>query len=269
MSDTPTRSQATGRTAKQHPTGQDVTLDQFLGGALTLTQPARGYRAGIDPVLLAATCTAAAGSRIIDCGAGVGTVGLSLARRLPNVTVTLLEREPAYATLARANIAANQLTDRVAVVEADLTAPLSTIPELAADIGGFDHALANPPYAIDTAGTRARDPLKDAANAMPADDLDAWLRFMTAMVRPGGTATLIHRAEALPALLTAMDGRFGGLLVRPIHPHETAPANRLIISGTKGSRAPLTLRPPLVLHNETGGYRPAIEAVLRTPAALP
>ena len=59
------------------------TIDAFLGGALMLHQPARGYRAGIDPVLLAATCTDdCRPATVLDCGAGVGTVGLCIARRL-------------------------------------------------------------------------------------------------------------------------------------------------------------------------------------------
>ena len=33
---------------------------------------------------------------------------------------------------------------------------------------------------------------------MPDGDLDRWARFMTAMLRPGGSAVVIHKAEALP-----------------------------------------------------------------------
>ncbi|HBU54373.1 MAG TPA: methyltransferase, partial [Sulfitobacter sp.] len=32
-----------------------LTRDAFLGGKLHLWQPRKGYRAGVDPVLLAAT----------------------------------------------------------------------------------------------------------------------------------------------------------------------------------------------------------------------
>ena len=34
------------------------TDDGFLGGRLTIRQPAKGYRAGVDPVLLAAALPA-------------------------------------------------------------------------------------------------------------------------------------------------------------------------------------------------------------------
>jgi tRNA1(Val) A37 N6-methylase TrmN6 len=246
----------------------ETTSDAFLGGALMLRQPRRGYRAGIDPVMLAATCSARPGEQVLDCGAGVGTVGLAVARRLPGVAITLVEREPVYAALARANVADNGLSTCVRVIEADLTAPLSRTPGLAPHAGRIDHALANPPYQIDTDATPSGTPLKAAANAMPPDALDAWARFMAAMVRPGGTATVIHRAEALPALLAVFERRFGNLRILPIHPHATAPANRVIVRGIRGSQAPLGLMPPLIVHDATG-FSPVVAAVLREGAALP
>lgn len=248
----------------------ETTTDAFLGGALMLRQPARGYRAGIDPVLLAATCPDdGRATTILDCGAGVGTVGLCIAARLADARVTLVEREPLLADLARANIAANAQQHRAEIICADLAAPLSRTPELAARAGTFDHVFANPPFHIDASGTRSTDPVKDAANAMSEDGLDVWARFMAAMCRGGGTATMIHRADALPAILAALANRFGGLKILPIYPRSGEPANRVIVRGIKGSRASLTLLPPLVLH-ATGaqGYQPAVEAILRRGAAL-
>ena len=59
------------------------TDDAFLGGGLRILQPKDGYRAGIDAVLLAAAAPVRAGrkERVLDVGAGVGVVGLAVARR--------------------------------------------------------------------------------------------------------------------------------------------------------------------------------------------
>jgi tRNA1(Val) A37 N6-methylase TrmN6 len=244
----------------------ETTTDAFLGGALMLRQPKRGYRAGIDPVLLAARCATRAGERVLDCGAGVGTVGLCVARRVSGVDVVLIEREDVYAQLAAENIIANQLSDRVRLLHADLTTPQTVA--IRALAGTFDHALANPPYYIDTDGTRSTDAAKDAANMMPADDLDAWARFLAGMLKSGGTATLIHRADALGRILAVFDRRFGAITVTPLQASTTSTAGRVLVSGIKGSRAPLSLQPAIVLHRADGGYTQEIEAVLRTPVAL-
>lgn len=245
-----------------------VTRDAFLGGRLTIVQPAVGFRAGLDSVLLAAACAADAGQRILDAGAGVGVVGLSVACRLPHVFVTLVERMGRHVDLAARNVADNALSDRVAIVQADLTLPLQQTP-LAERVGTFDHVLSNPPFHDAASGTRSMIELKDAAHAMEHGDLDRWIRFMTAMAAPAGTVTLIHRAERLGAILTAFEGRFGGIRVWPVHPRPGAGASRILVQGRKGSRAPLRLLAPLVLHHATGsGFTEPVEGALRGGAAL-
>jgi tRNA1(Val) A37 N6-methylase TrmN6 len=247
---------------------EPVTDDAFLGGALSILQPKSGYRAGIDGIVLAASVPAGDGDAVLDVGAGVGVVGLAVARRLAHARVSMVERNPRLAELARSNIERNNLADRVQLVEADITRPSveGFMPGVAA--GSFDHVLANPPFHIEGRGTAARDPLKAGANAMPDGDLDRWVRFMAGMTRPGGTATLIHRADALHALLEALAGRFGGAAVLPIHPRAGEPASRVLVSAIKGSRAPLELRPGLVLHNADHSFRPDVEAILRHGAPL-
>jgi tRNA1(Val) A37 N6-methylase TrmN6 len=243
--------------------------DAFLGGRLRLLQPGTGYRAGIDGVLLAATVEARPGEQVLDVGAGVGVVGLCVAQRLPDVRITLVERDAGLAALARRNIERNGLAGRAQVVEADVLKPLREAPVLAAAAESFDHVLANPPFHVEGRGTAAGDPVKAGANAMPAGALDRWLRFMAAMARPGGRVTLIHRAEALPELLPALAGRFGGAIVLPLQPREGEHALRVIVRAVKGSRAPLELQPGLVLHNADGSFRPPIAAALRDGAGLP
>jgi len=96
-----------------------VTEDRILGGRLTLRQPAKGYRAGVDAALLAAACDARPGDRVFEAGCGVGAVMLAAAARRPGAIFVGLEREAAACELARQNIAANGLADRVSVA-ADL-----------------------------------------------------------------------------------------------------------------------------------------------------
>jgi tRNA1(Val) A37 N6-methylase TrmN6 len=244
------------------------TEDAFLGGALRILQPRDGYRAGLDAVLLAATLAAAGGECVLDAGAGVGVVGLAAARRLADIEVTMVERDPALAALARSNIALNGLDRRVRVVVADVTRPLREAPELGRLTERFAHVLANPPYHVEGCGTLAAQPGKAAANAMPAGALERWLRFAAAMLRPGGTLTLIHRPDALQGLLAALAGRFGGAVLVPLHSRPGEAASRMIVRAVKGSRAALELRPGLVLHNADHSFRARIEAVLRHGAAL-
>ena len=254
-------------TATRHGTSEDA----FLGGALRIRQPEDGYRAGIDAVLLAAAAPVRASrkERVLDVGAGVGVVGLAVARRAERACLTLVERDASLAGLARDNAEQNGLAARVRVVQADVSRRLDDLPELRPEAESYDHVLANPPYNPEGAGTVAVEALKAAANVMPGGNLARWARFMAAMARPGGSVTLVHRADAVGEVLTAFAGRFGGLVVFPLYPREGASATRVLVQGIKGSNAPVELRPGLVLHGAGNKFRPEVEAILRHGAELP
>jgi tRNA1(Val) A37 N6-methylase TrmN6 len=242
-----------------------TTDDVFLGGGLRVLQPAKGYRAGIDAVLLAAAVRIEPGAapQVLDAGAGVGVVGLCLARRLETVRLTLIEIEPRLAALARENARRNGLDARCRVMVGDVT-DLATLPP-----DSFDIAVSNPPFGVEGQGRSPADPLKARAHEMPVGALDSWVRAMARALRPGGRMVIVHRADALAELLTAMSTRFGGLEVMPVQAYAHAPALRVLITGQKGSKAPLALVPSLVLHAAGGGYRPEIDGVLRNPSPLP
>ena len=244
-----------------------VTEDAFLGGRLRLLQPRAAYRAGLDAVLLAAAVDAGAGQRALDVGAGVGTVGLCLAVRT-GADVVLLEQEPELTALAAENVKRNVLTDRVRVACGRVGLGEREAAALGLAAESFDHVLANPPYHDRARGTAAADPVKAGSHAMPAADLESWVRFMARMAAPGGTATMIHKAQALPPVLAAFASRFGALRVLPVHPRSGAPANRILVQGVKGSRAPLVLLRAFVVHGPEQAFRPEAEAILRHGSAL-
>lgn len=253
------------------PLPTDVTDDAFLGDALSILQPRAGYRAGVDAVLLAASVSAPHGNaplNILDAGAGVGVVGLCVARRLPSARVVLVERELDLAELAAHNIDRNGLLARVGLVTGDLTgkAALTRSAELPDET--FDAVLANPPFHTTGHGTTARTPLKAAAHEMEAQALASWVRFAARMARPGGTFTLIHKADATRDVLAAFSQRFGAIKLMPIYPRSGDPAIRVLVQGIKGSRARMTIAAPLILHGEGHAFTPRVEAVLRHGALL-
>jgi len=251
--------------------GPELTDDAFLGGALAILQLRSGYRAGLDAVMLAAAVPDAKGERplrVLDIGAGVGTAGLCVARRLPSAEVVLLERETQLVELAAENIRRNGLSDRVRIVAASVGAGPAELRANALADESFDHVIANPPYHTTGAGTLAPDALKAGAHAMDAEELDRWARFMARMTFPGGAATIVHKADALANVLAALGTRFGALKILSLHPRPGAPASRVLVQGIKGSRAPLQILPGFVLHGDGNGFTGAAQEILRNGASL-
>ncbi|SOR29240.1 putative S-adenosyl-methionine-dependent methyltransferase [Methylorubrum extorquens] len=238
--------------------------DAFLGGRLRLRQPPRGaHRAGTDAVLLARLLAPAPGATLYDLGAATGAVGLAVARLCEAGRVVLVERDPDLVALARENAAANGLDARVAVIEADILAPGAQRRAAGLEPDSADIVLTNPPFFEEGAHRPFPVPQKASAHSFAAGGLDLWLRTCADLLRPGGRLGLIHRADALPACLDALRGRFGDCAVRPVHGRADRPAIRVLVAAVKGSRAPFRLLPPLVLQDEAGRFTPEAEALHR------
>ncbi len=241
----------------------DQTQDRLLNGRVSLRQPSRGYRAGLDAALLAAACDSAPGQRVIEAGCGVGAALLSAAWRRQDSQFTGLERDRTAADLARQNVQDNALGDRVAIIGGEVESGFRSL-----GLESFDAALSNPPFFDDPAALRG--PAPDKSGAWMADGgLAAWTGFLLKSVRQGGTLTIIHRTDRLADLLALLGAKAGSFRIRPIQPFADTPAKRVIVRAVKTGRAPLVLLPALVLHPRIGPkHTPEVEAILRGDQAL-
>lgn len=241
------------------------TLDVFHRGAFHLVQPAlKGHRSGVDAMILASAVPTDFSGRVVDLGSGAGAAGLAVAARCKNAHVLLVERSELMASFARKSVAHplnTALVSRIGVLEADVS--LAGKARIAAGLhdNDFDFAIMNPPF-NDAADRRTPDALKAEAHVMPEGMFEKWVRTAAAIVRPGGGLAIIARPGSLRQILDALTGRFGGLKILAVHPRAESPAIRIIISGTRGSRAGLSLVPPLILHGEDGhGFTERADAI--------
>jgi release factor glutamine methyltransferase len=75
--------------------------------------------------------------RVLEIGVGSGCISAALARELPSVEIVASDVSPRALEVARANLAALGLLERVTLVEAG---------DVAGVAGSFDLVLSNPPY---------------------------------------------------------------------------------------------------------------------------
>ena len=237
--------------------------DGLLSGKVRLRQAKSGYRAGMDAALLAAACDIDAGGAVLEVGCGAGAALISAAVRRPAARFTGIERDPAAAALARQNLALNGLEARVAVIEADVGEGFAGL-----GLGPFDAILCNPPYFDDAGALRGPAPSRRGAH-LTDDGLSPWAEFWLKAAQEGGTITVIHRADRLADLLALLSPKAGSIRIRPVHPFADQPAKRVLIRAVKSGKAPLTLLPPLVMHDRSGAkHTIQAEAILRGDAML-
>ena len=245
-------------------TADGQTKDRWLGGRLTLVQPKRGHRVGTDAALLVAAAGAPEG-RIVDVGAGVGAVGLALAQRSPLASVDLVELDPELAQLAESNVARNGLQARTRVLRLDALNPRERRGAGLAESASC--VVTNPPFfdakAVRASPDEGRARAHVLARAEASATLADWIQASLAMPAPGGRFLMIHRPDALGAILAGIGGRLGSLALLPVYPTNGASAHRLLVSGVKGSKAPLRMSPGLILHQADGRLTPEADAIHR------
>jgi tRNA1(Val) A37 N6-methylase TrmN6 len=246
-------------------TADALTEDRWLGGRLMLVQPKRGHRVGTDAALLVAAAGDARQGRIVDVGAGVGAVGLALAERNPLASVDLVEVDPELAQLAESNAARNGLQARTRVLRLDALNPRERRGTGLAESASC--VVTNPPFFDATTVRASPDKGKARAHVLAGAEANAtladWIQASLAMLAPGGRFVMIHRPDALGVILAGIGGRLGSLALLPIHPTIGASAHRLLVSGVKGSKAPLRIAPGLILHQVDGRLTAEADAIHR------
>ncbi|MBA1141489.1 tRNA1(Val) (adenine(37)-N6)-methyltransferase [Mesorhizobium neociceri] len=230
------------------------TVDAFHRGRFWLVQPRTGHRAGMDAMMLAAAVPSTFAGRLADFGAGAGAAGLAVLSRCPAAEVVLVERSTEMAGFAATTLAHPgnaHLGNRASVLAADVTLSGRSRGEAGLADNSFDFVIMNPPF--NAAEDRATpDPLRRQAHVMEEGLFESWIRSAAAVAKPRGGLAVIARPEQLGDLLGAMSGRFGDAEMLAVHPRPEAAAIRIVVRAALGARGKLSIRPPLMLHAETG-----------------
>ncbi len=234
-------------------TPEDTTTGTLLGGRVTYTQPVRGFRSGIEPVLLAASIPAKTGQRVLEAGTGAGAGLLCLAARVPEIAGVGVEYDPAMAAIAERNFAANGFSG-LQVACADIVGFRSPVP--------FDHAFSNPPYHTE-AGAVSPVPARALAKLAMPNMIESWIKALAGVVRHHGTISLILPATRLDQALTGFGAaKCGAVQIRPLWPRPGKEAKLIIVQASRGRRSPLRLLPGIVLHKDQNGFTESAAAIL-------
>ena len=186
--------------------------------------------------------------RVLDVGCGVGTAGLCLVRRVPNVKMAGVELQPELQALATLNAEKNGLSSRAHFARGDIRAKGGLLAARS-----FDHVFSNPPYIAGSKGRSSDSRRADISKRETEADLAEWIDAMLYWVKERGHITIIHRADRLHEIIELLSPRVGALRVCPVWPKRGRNANRVIVQGRREAKAGMTLSPGIVVrhHDDT------------------
>jgi tRNA1Val (adenine37-N6)-methyltransferase len=224
----------------------ETTLDSILD--IKVYQHREGYRFSMDAVLLYSFVNLKRVQRIVDLGAGSGVVGLLLAKKYSDASVTLVELQSGLFNLAKKNIRTNKLAHRVQALKADIR----KLPE---GLEGADLVVSNPPFR--KPGTGRLSPGDERAVAR--HELKLTLKELAAaasgLLRHGGRFSIIYHPERLTELMDELRAvRLEPKRLRFVHGKVKSEAKIVLLEAVKGARRGLKVERPLFVYKDDGTY---------------
>jgi tRNA1(Val) A37 N6-methylase TrmN6 len=178
-------------------TSKATTTDSLYGGAVSVRQPARGYRVNVDAILLAAFAAQGRHAKFaVDLGAGVGSVALGLHHLGAASRFALVEREEALLTLAGENADGAKMNAQLWCL--DLTRGLPSELRQSADL-----VVSNPPFFDPSNSRPSREPAKNSARF---GDLAPFLGAAAALVSgPRTRVVFVYPAREISRFLSSAE----------------------------------------------------------------
>ena len=232
-------------------------LDSLQLAGLRILQKERGFRFGMDAVLLADFARIAPRDYVADFGTGTGILPLLLYGRGKGARFDALEKQADMADMARRTVLINGLEERItvhalSVEEADqVIAPLN-----------LDSIVCNPPYGLP--GATLHNPSDTLRMARHQDEggLTAWYRMAYRLLKGRGRFSMVYPASRM---LEAMDGLQQAHLTpkrfRLVYPRMDKPANLVLIEAMKDAKPMLHPEPPLIVYRGDGSMTDELKTI--------
>lgn len=167
-----------------------VMIMEYLPNGYTLEAADGTFPLSTDSMLLSHFVHLPRNARVLDLGAGCGTLGLLLCAKVPDCRLTGVELSESAHDAAVQNIARNDLGGRMNSICADLRyVPLPG--------GSFDVCVSNPPYFSGGPASKANPLARRTDCCSPAELFAAAARA----IKFGGDFFLVHKPERLAELI--------------------------------------------------------------------
>lgn len=232
-------------------------IDDLQLQGLRIIQKEKGFRFGMDAVLLADFARVQERDRVADFGTGTGILPLLIAGRGAGKRIDAFEIQPDMAEMAQRSVALNGLEDRIFV---------HTLPvEQAADViqpGGVDVIVCNPPYGVP--GTTLLNPEQGLSLARHQSEtgLTEWFRMAYRLLRGKGRFNMVYPApRMLEAMVALSKARLEPKRFRLIYPYADKAANLVLIEAMKDAKPMLHPEPPLIVYELDGSMTAELKTI--------
>jgi len=209
---------------------------------MLLYQPESGYCYNSDSIFLYDFINSfKPKGRLLDVGAGCGVVGLLVARDNEKVELEAVEKQDVLANYAQKNAKANDIAYQLY---------RSDFLELEVD-KKYDYIISNPPFYPDGV-QKSKDEMLTHARYNSSLPMDAFFKKVSQLLNPRSHFIFCYDATQFGLVCAALDRvKMRVVDVRFVHPKVDRTASLVMIHARNGSKAMLSVWPPLIHFEES------------------
>ena len=233
----------------------DETLEDLQLNGLCIIQKKKGFRFGMDAVLLADFAEIKNDDTVADFGTGSGILPILLAGRNKGCFYYLIDIQPELCELAERNMALNQVKSKVLCH--DLTnKPDQELPKK------IDAIVCNPPYSEPNAALASPDPVKSISRNQTEDTMKGFLRTAFSVLKGKGKLYMIYPAPAMFSIMYLLrQYHLEPKRFRLIYPTIYKAANLVLIEAVKDAKPGLHPQPPLIIRKKGGDLTNELKSI--------
>ena len=216
---------------------------ETLHNGFTLEYCENAFPFSTDSMLLADFTTLPKNAKVLDLGAGCGTLGVMLCAKDTGCAVTGIELDRCAHEMALHNADANQLKSRLTSICGDVN-NISTL----VDASSFSVCISNPPYF--TAGFKSQT--LATARHEESCPMDSLFRAAGWALKYGGDFFIVHKPERLAELFScAVNHSLQPKKLCLVRHRTDGPVSLVLVQCRKGGKPGLVWQ-ERVLHDKCG-----------------
>lgn len=225
---------------------ENERLDDLEYNELKIIQNKRGYKFSTDSVILANFGHAKQNDVYVDLCSGSGVVAILFSCKNNIKKSYALEIQPQLADMAKRSIEFNDLSDKIEVINDDL----SNLDKVFG-CEKVDVITVNPPY-NEVGETSDIDEIAVATHEIKTN-LGEIARVSSRALKFGGKLYMVHRADRLAGIIYELKKyKLEPKVLRIVYPKSNKEPNLCLIEAKKGAKTGLKIMSPLILNNDDG-----------------
>jgi len=232
-------------------------VDVLKTSGFKVIQEEKRFCFGIDAVLLADFAKTRRNEKVCDLGTGTGIIPFLLAAKNPSVHIDAIEIQPESADMAARSVKLNGLEDRINITEGDIKKAAEIFQK-----NTYDAVTSNPPYMIAEHGEGNGNDEKTIARHEVLCTLEDVVRSASELLKSQGRFYMIHKPFRLAEIMSVMmKYKLEPKRMRLCFPYVDKEPTMVLIEGVKCAKSRITVEPPLIVYEKSGGYTKEVQEI--------